>query len=1029
MLRVWECSWRHLVGGLMVAIVSAMGTPAWSQTGQISGEVADEQSKPIVNAAVSLIDQAQGVEREVRTNGQGIYSFPSLRPGTYEIRATAERFSPDRRIVIVQVDSAATVDFMLHVAGVVEEVSVDVPVILRSRDGSVGTVITRQIINNIPLNGRSFQTLLELTPGVTLTSTGQTAAGGRGGQYSINGQRTDGNNFLVDGVSANLGIGGDMSPGGTAAGAAPATTVLGGFQGLASVDAVEEFRVQTSSFAPEFGRASGGHISIVTRSGTNRYSGSLFEYFRDERMDANDWFNNSRGVRKPNLTQHNFGGVLGGPIIQDRWFFFGSYEGLRLTQPAARVDYVPSVALRERAHPTYRAIVNAFPLPTTDTPGVAGMAEYIAPVSNPSSFDAISGKIDVRSGNTSLFGRFSYTPSWQELSLTTNELRSETRLWATTLGATHVLSSRSLIETRINFSSSEGNASSQPTTRNGAIPLGSFDSFAPFVPNENTLFSATILTGGTGLIVGPRADNWQHQVNIVTSASTLFGRHNLKAGFDLRWMEARSRPQGVSLSLSQPFVDGIVNGMAASQSLGGAETSGGNFMNVALFAQDTWRTTKRLTLTYGLRWEVNPAPSNDRRTPHLRPVNFHDTANLDLVEGESTLWQTNYAAVAPRLGFAYDLWQNKLGLTGGVGLFYDIGTQAARPQFFEVYPYNRSAFGENVRLPLDLVQSQVPPITAQPPYTGSILLVDPDLATPYTTSWNAALDYQLTGRDSITVTYAGARGRNLFRNISRRAVNARFPGVVQFTSNDAESSYKGLYLQYTHRNPQAFQVLASYQLASSQDDISDSITLTLDPKQVVSDDWGPSSFDIRHQFSMAATFELGGIGGRLLKRVLAGTAIDVLTRARSGTPFTVTATNNLSSNGVVARADLVPGVPVWIDDAASPGGRRLNQEAFKAASPGRQGTSGRNAWRGFPAAQVDLALRRELRLGPTRVQLRCEAFNVLNTPMFANPAASVGVANFGRPRSSLSDSLAGGLSGLYQFGRSRSIQMGVKILY
>jgi hypothetical protein len=208
-------------------------------------------------------------------------------------------------------------------------------------------MVDRTFAENLPLNGRSFQNLILLTPGVVVTA----ADFDDQGQFSVNGQRSDANYFTVDGVSANFGVTGYLPMVQSASGALPALSATGGTNSLVSVDAVEEFRVQTSSFAPEFGRTPGGQISIVTRSGTNAFHGKLFEYFRNNVLDAKDWFVNSHGLRKPEERLNDFGGVLGGPLRTNHTFFFFSYEGLRLRQPATLETQVPDAALRQQASP------------------------------------------------------------------------------------------------------------------------------------------------------------------------------------------------------------------------------------------------------------------------------------------------------------------------------------------------------------------------------------------------------------------------------------------------------------------------------------------------------------------------------------------------------------------------------------------------------------------------------------------------------------------------------------------------------
>ena len=279
--------------------------------------------------------------------------------------------------------------------------------LVNNQSGTVSTVIDRAFIESLPLNGRSVQTLILLAPGVVATAT----AFNDQGQFSVNGQRADANYFTVDGVSANFGVTGYFPMMQTASGALPALSASGGTNSLVSVDAMQEFRIQTSSFAPEFGRTPGGQISIATRSGTNAFHGSLFEYFRNEALDAKDWFVNFRGSAKPELRQHDFGGVAGGPIRTDRTFFFGSYEGLRLRQPSSLQTVVPDAASRQQAPPSIRPYLDAYPLPNGPLRG-PGLAEFQASFSNPSSLDAYGIRLDhTVNARLNVFGRYNYSPS------------------------------------------------------------------------------------------------------------------------------------------------------------------------------------------------------------------------------------------------------------------------------------------------------------------------------------------------------------------------------------------------------------------------------------------------------------------------------------------------------------------------------------------------------------------------------------------------------------------------------------------
>src|SRR5713226_6118744 len=273
------------------------------------------------NASLSgrITDPAKAFISDAKINNSGEYYLTNLPPGVYQIEIGKTGFKklikPD---VILHVQDAIEVNFELTLGSASETVIVHTGApLVNTESATVSTVIDQTFVENIPLNGRSFQTLIMLTPGVVVT---QTAFDDQG-QFSVNGQRADANYFTADGVSANFGVTGFFPLGQTAGGALPALSAQGGTNSLVSVDAMQGFRVQTSSFAPEFGRTPGGQVSIVTRSGTNAFHGTLFEYFRNDVLDANDWFVNFNGLAKPAERQNDFGGVFGGPVLKDKTFF------------------------------------------------------------------------------------------------------------------------------------------------------------------------------------------------------------------------------------------------------------------------------------------------------------------------------------------------------------------------------------------------------------------------------------------------------------------------------------------------------------------------------------------------------------------------------------------------------------------------------------------------------------------------------------------------------------------------------------
>src|SRR5215472_17148891 len=382
---------------------------AQSTNASLTGRVTDPSKALIIGAKIAAIGTDTNLRYESTSNGAGEYHLASLPPGPYRIQVEKSGFNklvkPD---VVLHVQDALEINFEMKVGSAAETITVEggAPLV-NTESGTVSNVVDRTFVESLPLNGRSFQTLILLTPGVVVAAT----AFDDQGQFSVNGQRADANYFTVDGVSANFGVTGYLPLVQGGSGALPALSASGGTNSLVSLDAMQEFRVQTSSFAPEFGRTPGGQVSIVTRSGTNAFHGALFEYFRNDVLDARDWFVNFNHLAKPTERQNDFGGFLGGPVFKEKTFFFFSYEGLRLRQPATQQTVVPDAASRQQAPAAMQPFLNAYPVANGAAAG-RGLAQFNASYSDPSSLNAYSIRLDhVINSKLSLFGRYNYSPS------------------------------------------------------------------------------------------------------------------------------------------------------------------------------------------------------------------------------------------------------------------------------------------------------------------------------------------------------------------------------------------------------------------------------------------------------------------------------------------------------------------------------------------------------------------------------------------------------------------------------------------
>jgi len=1070
-----------VVGTLwMAASLTVRVAVAQTESATVSGLVVDESGAVVPNADVELISVAQGSTVSALTSSSGIYVFPNVHPGQYQITVRKQNFKQvDLLGLTVNVQDHIQQNFRLQIGSTSESVTVEGGNSLVDTESStVGTVITRQFVENLPLNGRSFHSLLELTPGVVLTPTSEQ---GEQGQFAINGNRADGNYFSIDGVSANFDVTPVSEPGADAGGALPALSALGGTNNLVSVDALQEFRLDTSDFAPEFGRG-GAQVLLVTRSGTNQFHGAAFDYLRNDIFDANDWFANSLGLPKPPIRQNDFGGVFGGPIVQNKTFFFFSYEGLRLRQPKVGITDVPSLYARANAAPVMQPYFAAYPLPNgpptlTDSNGNVLANQFAASYSDPASLNAYSLRIDQILGTKwTLFGRFDYAPSYSSVRnaggyapLSDKTIESKTTE-TTTIGLTGVLTPHVTNDFRFNYSTDTGSLAFAGDNLGGAVPLPDSVAFPPGYGSSLNSGGGIWVEGlrGTEYQVGVNSrNNRQHQLQFIDSVTLLRGNHQWKFGADFRRLRPYFNPRQFDdfpiFFDMQDALTGVVDFLIIQNNTNTPQLL---YHEYAAYIQDTWKVSPRLSMTYGLRWERNPPPSELTGHPLLAVNEISDLATMQLEPIGTRAWSVGVGNFAPRIGANYLLRQSagfETVVRGGFGIFYALGTETTGnvANDFE-NPWNTTLYEFGVPLPLTQ-PAPAASTTLAPPYGDSVVF-DPHLKVPYTAQWNVAIEQALGSKQRFSATYIGSIGRRLLRqnavNSTYLPVNPDFTNV--FVNNNTDySNYNALQIQYQRRLSHGLQVLTSYTWSHSLDNGSGDSIFGPGPYgdnsqdlpsnfYNVKQDYASSNFDIRNAFSFATTYSLPGHGlsNAFARNVLEGWSVDGVVRARSAPPFTVIYLPNLSpyyddqaGESVYFRADTVPGQPSFIPDSSAPGGRVINPAAFTTPTfatiqDARQGTEGRNALRAFGATQADISLRREFAVHENlTLTLRLDAFNITNHPNFGYPQGNLSLPGFGEPSLTLAQTLGsgngfgGGFNPLYAVGGPRSMQASLKLQF
>jgi len=981
----------------------------------LSGVILDASLASVPGAMVTVVNEDTGLRRVATSQSDGGYVVSSLQPGVYKITIRKPGFRTMIRFGVKLMESQpARVDFKLVIGSVQETITVEGSApLFNTEEASVSTVVGRDEVDHLPLDGSGLLGLIGLVPGAVVTP----ATRGEAGQFTVDGQRPNTHYFTVDGASANTGVSGGGSPAEATGGALPGMTAFGSLDSLVTPDALQEMRVQTSTSTPQFGRMPGAQVSLTSRSGSNEFHGSLLYGFRNEALDANDWFANRHGDPRAPLRLQNFSGGLGGPLWRNHTFFFISYEGMRLQQPFVWVQPVPTLAARTNSFAWANPLLSLFPVPNGPDLG-GGLALWTGRTSRPSSLDAGAVRLDhTFTSWLTAFARYNEAPSSSQFGTSpvdTLDLGSR----AITVGFDVRAKPNLFVDLHLNYSLATA-TSVWNQQGSSANPCDLEPTTFQFLHVEGVCnYLVRLSIAGVGQVVsGSEGVRTQTQFQVTPAANWNVGNHAIRFGADYRRLAPARTDATGSIYL---FVDTVQDLTGNSSNFWGscgtgfACTTSPQFASAvlreaSLFVEDTWRISRRLTATYGLRWEISPPPTAASGTT----ANFFATETQ--AGGRQALWQTTNANFAPRVGIAFQPTERgRTVIRAGAGLYYDSSLSLAG-DLVSGGPLTVAAFSNNV--------SHFPSTTLQFGFT-------PQLRLPTVKQWNISVERALSNHDIVSVGYIGSSGSDLIR---REVSNLAATQIVAIATNDGLSIYHALQAQYRRRLSHGIEGLVSYAWSHSIDNSStDSGLYAFNSVSSISQDRASSDFDVRQSFSAGFTYALPHSIHSVLLR---DWELDGTFRARSGFPINVLDSDQFQGITYqdIYRPNLLGGVPLWISDPSAPGGRRINLAAFHALPPdaqgnGTQGNLGRNALTGFGMYQLDLAVQRDFLVTEHRaLQLRMEAYNALNHPNFADPIPFLASPLFGQSNSMLNlmlgtGSPGSGLAPIFQAGGARSLR-------
>ena len=1121
---------------LFAILLGLSALPAFGQIdrGAIAGRILDASGAVVPSATVTITNKATGVAVSTSVDADGEYQVLTLIPGTYSVKVSAAGFeSVLRDDIHLHVQDHLSIDFALKVGSVNSEIVVTArESMLETQTADLGSVVNEQRINDLPLNGRRYADLALLEPGVAKFYAPANPAPDR---FSANGNSELQNNFLLDGVDNNS--------------FSENLQELSMQVVQPPPDALQEFKIQTRTYSAEFGNSAGAVVNATLKSGTNGYHGDLYEFFRNKVLDANQWINNLTGFPRSGFSQNQFGGTFGGPIKKDKLFFFGDLERFTsrngdtvqstvptplMTQgnftelpyalanpqvPGQSGCYVGNIIQPGCFDPVAQKLMGL--VAGTATPNIptavalegipgswTGAPNYVFATSVPDDVYSLDGRIDYTlDPKDQIFGSYSYRhvdkqdPRWTGNPLIGNGNFATQYRWhqqSVALGWTRTLSNSLVNDVRFGFS--RDYAHSDP---NG-LTVGTSEAESAIglsgIPNGPGSAGIPPFFIGGLTTEGSAAWRPQYQIsqgwNLVENLNWLKGTHSFKFGYQYirrsdNFLDIEA-PQGLILET------GVVTSSFAMALpdllLGDANlvifttphvvhyfTPGHSF-----YAMDTWKANSKLTLTYGLRYELfAPLIDRNNETTNFTPLNG---GGLITAASNASGWYGRaliHPALnnfAPRFGFAYQMLP-RLVWRGGYGVFYQhvnrIGSEALLqlnpPQFVDT---QISTGGTSAVFQLkDGFPSSIIDATAPPLYDLHIRAQDPNQRTPYVEQTSFGLEYQLVGDTVVSATYVGNWGRKEERvrdanqplvtgfdtgcpilqypyaNLNTVSTVDTFAGAglpcattgthayLEDATFDGNSNYNSVEFALRRRISNGLSYSLGYTFAHGLANYRDNLTAQQLPQNSYnySAEMGNSVLDVRSRFVGNFLWELPlGQGKRFMSgdnfagRWLGGWQFNGIVTLQTGTPFNVTANND----GLVDGNN-----PVYANCIGNPyagattnpklfttTGFIINPAAFSQPGPGQFGTCAPYQFYGPGIQTWDLSLFKQFKFTERyQLQFRTEFFNAFNHPNFANPNANIGSpGSFGKVNNTLAPILGTDSGGP---GDPREIQFALKLYF